>query len=384
MGRRVVFFSSQDKKEKCGTLRYYGSPEFAAGVWCGVELDRAEGKNNGSKHGIRYFNCEPGYGVFIPVERVQRDSRPSRSRPSSRPNSRPNSRPSSADRARKSGRGEEEGYRVKPAAVQQELARLVQHGPVTDHKTRRKMAGSSVTKSRQPMKAFAQTKDDTTVGSKSSSVQPVGVAGRALHRAASSENLRGAKVNGKPVKKSSSEQSLKGSNTLPRTAKSSKRLPRPQSVSSLDKPWPHTSTPKVEDEESGSAGFDGIVSSSSSSGSPEGNPPANTGFIVSTLPIGLGLSTHTSQFAEREKNSSGVCQVPTPNGGLRKGTKTAALSHPLSHMKSDLTLEAIMPLLQELMEQNQRLLQRQGIVSLTHCCVVWGIHMLSIWLVCVL
>ena len=335
-------------------------------MWCGVELDRPEGKNNGSKHGIRYFTCEPGYGVFVPVERVERDTRPSRSRPSSRPSSRPNSRPSSADRGR---RGQEEGFRVKPAVVQQELARLVQHVPVGDHMTtRRKMAASAVASSRQPMKAFAQTKDDTTIGSKPSTLQPVPV--RGMHRAASSENLRGARMNSKPVKKSSSEQSLKGGNTLPRTAKPSKRHPRPQSVSSIDKQWPRVSTPKVDDEESGSASLDGVVSSSDSS-SPDGTPSsANTGFLVSTYPLNFGLSTHASQFAEQEKHNSGeVSRVPAPNGGLGKVSDSATLSHPLSHIagvKGDLTLQAILPLLKELMDQNQKLMQRQGIYCALH------------------
>ena len=33
---------------KIGALRYLGQPQFAAGVWCGVELDEPMGKNDGS------------------------------------------------------------------------------------------------------------------------------------------------------------------------------------------------------------------------------------------------------------------------------------------------------------------------------------------------
>lgn len=360
VGRRVVFFSSQDKREKYGTLRYYGRPEFASGVWCGVELDRPEGKNNGSKHGIRYFTCEPYYGVFVPVERVQRDSsRRSRSRPSSRPNSRPNSRPSSAERGRKAGSVDtNEGFRVKPAVVQQELARLVQHVPVTDHIPRRKTAANSVAGSRQPMKAFARTKDDATIGSKFSALSLPKVPQRGMHRAASSENLRGVKENNnKPVKKSSSEQNLKGGNTLPRTTKSSRRHSRPQSVSG-----PGTNGQDHLDVD--------VLSSSGSSSGPEENTPT---YIATTIgyPPTSGLSTHASQFAEQERHSSGICGVPSPNGGQSKGKlgcENTTVSHPLSHvagLKSDFTLQNIMPLLKELLEQNQKLLCRQGKTGLS-------------------
>ena len=255
---------------------------------------------------------------------------------------------------------------MKPAVVQQELARLVQHVSVTDHLPRRKTV-NSVTSSRQPMKAFAQTKDDATIDSKLSGMShTIRVPERRMHRAASSENLRAVKENGsKPVKKSSSEQNLKGRNTLPRT---SKRQPRPQSVSSVDKHWPRASTPRTDDRESGASGYDGIVSSSSSSSSssPDGNPSANTGFAAQTTavhPPSSGLSTHVSQFTEEAKGSSGVCRVPSPNCERSKGSEDATLSHPLSHvagLKCDFTLQTIMPLLKELLDQNQKLMQRQG------------------------
>lgn len=45
-----------------GTLRFCGSTEFAGGHWAGVELDDAEGKNNGSVAGVQYFTCPPRHG----------------------------------------------------------------------------------------------------------------------------------------------------------------------------------------------------------------------------------------------------------------------------------------------------------------------------------
>ena len=47
------------------TIRYLGNPNFAAGDWVGVELEDATGKNDGAVQGERYFDCAPGYGMFI-------------------------------------------------------------------------------------------------------------------------------------------------------------------------------------------------------------------------------------------------------------------------------------------------------------------------------
>jgi hypothetical protein len=38
-----------------GTLRFYGHTELGGGDWCGIELDRPEGLNDGSVRGVRYY-----------------------------------------------------------------------------------------------------------------------------------------------------------------------------------------------------------------------------------------------------------------------------------------------------------------------------------------
>ncbi|XP_011051446.1 PREDICTED: restin homolog isoform X3 [Acromyrmex echinatior] len=70
IGDRVIVSSSQGSKT--GILRYHGLAEFAAGEWCGVELDEPIGKNDGSVNDKRYFECSPKYGLFAPVHKVSR------------------------------------------------------------------------------------------------------------------------------------------------------------------------------------------------------------------------------------------------------------------------------------------------------------------------
>lgn len=47
------------------TIQFLGQTNFAAGNWVGVALDDATGKNDGSVQGRRYFDCQPGHGMFV-------------------------------------------------------------------------------------------------------------------------------------------------------------------------------------------------------------------------------------------------------------------------------------------------------------------------------
>lgn len=53
-----------------GIIRYIGNTEFANGLWVGIELDEARGKNDGSVNGRRYFTCPPKHGVFAPPSKI--------------------------------------------------------------------------------------------------------------------------------------------------------------------------------------------------------------------------------------------------------------------------------------------------------------------------
>lgn len=219
LGKRVIFPGS-DKKPKYGVLRFVGETEFSEGVWCGVELDHAAGKNNGSVHGIRYFTCNANCGVFVPIAKLELDTnRRSRSRPNSQPSSRatsverePPSRPSTA----KSARGSVPAISVTNAgfSMQQQLvSRLSQPLRRSSHPV------NASNSRRQPMKAFATNGVDAKVKEEKKPLAPFRSGG--MYKAASTENIRAMKdrektksggqklSQGMLSKKSSSERDLR-------------------------------------------------------------------------------------------------------------------------------------------------------------------------------
>lgn len=223
LGKRIIFTSGNDKKQKFGVLRYVGEPEFSEGVWCGVELDQPNGKNNGSVHGIRYFMCEDNCGVFVPVSKVELDTN-RRSR--SRPNSQPSSRAPSVER-KESPRPASVKSSAPPVtpsvnkvglSIQNDLvnrlSQPIKRTTVAQHSNRR-----------QPMKAFA-TKGvagkEIQVKEAKKTSYPFRTGG--MYKAASTENLRNMKDKDKtksashkqsgqnmPTRKSSSERDLRNS-----------------------------------------------------------------------------------------------------------------------------------------------------------------------------
>ncbi|XP_010864491.2 CAP-Gly domain-containing linker protein 4 isoform X2 [Esox lucius] len=67
LGDRVIIAG-----QKVGILQFCGSTEFAGGLWAGVELDQAEGKNDGSVAGVQYFTCRPKHGIFAPLSKISK------------------------------------------------------------------------------------------------------------------------------------------------------------------------------------------------------------------------------------------------------------------------------------------------------------------------
>lgn len=64
VGRRVI--SSRGS----GTLRFLGRCGLGPGLWAGIELDTPHGTNDGSAGGVRYFECPPGRGLFVPHSEI--------------------------------------------------------------------------------------------------------------------------------------------------------------------------------------------------------------------------------------------------------------------------------------------------------------------------
>ena len=39
--------------------------DLLTGIWIGLVLDEKKGKNNGSMNGVKYFECQDNYGMFV-------------------------------------------------------------------------------------------------------------------------------------------------------------------------------------------------------------------------------------------------------------------------------------------------------------------------------
>ena len=57
---------------KPGVVRFMGPTQFAPGDWVGVELDTAEGKNDGKVNDVEYFPCRPNHGLFVRKVQVKK------------------------------------------------------------------------------------------------------------------------------------------------------------------------------------------------------------------------------------------------------------------------------------------------------------------------
>ncbi|CEG43248.1 hypothetical protein F443_03182 [Plasmopara halstedii] len=57
-------------KELFGFVRFLGEVVGMKGIWVGIELDEAFGKNDGSVKGRYYFQCRPKHGVFARPQQV--------------------------------------------------------------------------------------------------------------------------------------------------------------------------------------------------------------------------------------------------------------------------------------------------------------------------
>ncbi|XP_054706683.1 uncharacterized protein LOC129216490 [Uloborus diversus] len=56
-----------------GVVGYIGETHFADGVWYGVVLDDAKGKNDGTVDGVYYFGCPNHHGVFVRRHQLKKE-----------------------------------------------------------------------------------------------------------------------------------------------------------------------------------------------------------------------------------------------------------------------------------------------------------------------
>ena len=54
-----------------GSVRFVGVTHFRDGSWVGIELDRPNGKNDGSVQGTRYFECKTKHGLFTKADKLR-------------------------------------------------------------------------------------------------------------------------------------------------------------------------------------------------------------------------------------------------------------------------------------------------------------------------
>ncbi|CAF3499069.1 unnamed protein product [Rotaria socialis] len=65
VGSRVIVNTGHSIFNKPGTIRFMGEICISTGIWYGIELDEAVGKNNGSLNGHFYFECPNQHGAFV-------------------------------------------------------------------------------------------------------------------------------------------------------------------------------------------------------------------------------------------------------------------------------------------------------------------------------
>jgi hypothetical protein len=74
IGDRVIV-QDAGKEIRRGVVKFVGETHFGSGVWCGLCLDLPLGKNDGTVRGVKYFECATNFGVFVPVGKVQLESK---------------------------------------------------------------------------------------------------------------------------------------------------------------------------------------------------------------------------------------------------------------------------------------------------------------------
>ena len=71
LGDRVQLIPFKHKGKQ-GHIKYIGEIEGKAqGNWVGIELDEANGENNGEFNDVQIFECQEGHGIFLRPTQVK-------------------------------------------------------------------------------------------------------------------------------------------------------------------------------------------------------------------------------------------------------------------------------------------------------------------------
>ena len=59
---------------KPGVIAFIGETQFKEGIWAGIILETADGKNNGTLNGVTYFVTEENRGVFCRLNKLTKEN----------------------------------------------------------------------------------------------------------------------------------------------------------------------------------------------------------------------------------------------------------------------------------------------------------------------
>ena len=57
-------------KDLVGEVRFIGEIQGKTGIWYGISLTQAKGKNDGKSGNVQYFDCKPQRGIFVKKHKI--------------------------------------------------------------------------------------------------------------------------------------------------------------------------------------------------------------------------------------------------------------------------------------------------------------------------
>ncbi|EPS33691.1 hypothetical protein PDE_08653 [Penicillium oxalicum 114-2] len=297
------------------TVRFIGLTHFANGEWIGVELTEPTGKNDGEVQGERYFQCEPGFGMFIrPTAIASILQQPSRqSKQTARPGS-------SANTGRQSQAGNHAGVRntgIPPQVVAKRQSTTTAGNPPSVTKVSSRPSLRSPTKSpTKQLVSSATSSNRSSIGGapRTSAVAPN------RPRLASTTRSSASSPASQPAAQKASRPSISGSATRPsRSGTSNSSLSKRPSLRQVNQ------TKAMDVSDAATSGASDGPTDAESLENDEGSPrreeatasPARAA-VSSPRPSRPSLSTSRSAGSRPSVPPSGARQVQTASAAARE------------------------------------------------------------------